>query len=56
MVKTKKFVTVQLPEELMKEVDNTIAHMSYGYRSRAELIKEGTRRLLLELWKYEKSK
>ena len=44
-----KYVTVKIPKNLAKEIDNTIKKRVLGYRSRAELTNEAIRRHLLDL-------
>lgn len=41
-----KYTTVQLPEGIVKEIDEIINDSSYGYSSRAEFVKEAVRDLL----------
>jgi metal-responsive CopG/Arc/MetJ family transcriptional regulator len=42
---------VQLPEDLLNRVDETVKHESLGYSSRAEFIKEAVRLRLEQLEK-----
>ena len=49
--KKKKWMTVQLPEDLLKEVDEIAATPGYGYTSRSEFIKESVRHRIAELEK-----
>lgn len=41
--------TVQLPEELLRRVDEIVSHPEFGYTSRSEFIKDAVRRRLEEL-------
>ena len=43
----KEYTQVRIPKELMKEVEKLLGR--FGFRSRAEIVKEAIRRLLLEL-------
>ena len=43
-----KWKTVQIPEELVNQVDEVIKSGKYGYTSRAELIRAAIRALLAE--------
>ncbi len=45
----KKYVGIALPESLIKQMDKVVKSDKWGYKSRAELAKEGIRRLILEL-------
>lgn len=45
----KKWMTVQLPEDLLKQVDEIAATPGYGYTSRSEFIKECVRLRLQEI-------
>jgi metal-responsive CopG/Arc/MetJ family transcriptional regulator len=49
--KSDEYTTVRLPKELIAEIDEIIRLKIRGYRSRAEFIKEATRRSLEELKK-----
>ena len=42
-VKPGKWKTVQLPEDLIKSVDDLISTEGFGYTSRSEFIKESVR-------------
>jgi metal-responsive CopG/Arc/MetJ family transcriptional regulator len=42
-----KYVTVQLPEELIERVDAFLQDSNWGYRSRAEVVAHATREFLL---------
>jgi metal-responsive CopG/Arc/MetJ family transcriptional regulator len=44
-----KFVSVSIPEELIKEIDKLLEKSRLGYESRPEFIKEAVRRRLEEL-------
>jgi metal-responsive CopG/Arc/MetJ family transcriptional regulator len=44
-----KFVSVSIPEELIKEIDKVLATRKLGYESRPEFIKESVRKRLEEL-------
>ena len=44
----KKWMTVQLPEDLLKQVDEIASTPGYGYSSRSEFIKECVRLRLAE--------
>lgn len=39
-----RYVTIKLPNEIVKEVDKLIG--KHGFRSRGEIVKEAVRRLL----------
>jgi len=43
------FVSVSIPEELMKEIDKILASHKGGYESRPEFIKEAVRKRLEEM-------
>jgi len=43
------FVSVSIPEELIKEIDKILASHRGGYESRPEFIKEAVRKRLEEL-------
>jgi len=45
-VKKERYKIVKLPVELIEEID--LIRESFGYRSRAEFVKEAVRRLLNE--------
>ena len=47
----KTFTTVALPDELIEEIDKIIKSKKFGYRARPELIKEGIRKLIIDLKK-----
>lgn len=42
-----KYVVVKIPRDLVNEMDKLVG--SYGFKSRAEIAKEGIRRLLTSL-------
>lgn len=44
----REYVTVSVPKGLASEIDNVIKEKKYGYKSRAEFIKEAIRKLLSE--------
>ena len=43
------FVSVSIPEELIKEIDKILASHKGGYESRPEFIKEAVRKRLEEM-------
>jgi len=43
------YVTVKIPEELAAEIDRILENRTLGFRSRAELVNQAIRKLLLEL-------
>jgi metal-responsive CopG/Arc/MetJ family transcriptional regulator len=45
---TQKWKTVQVPKELVDQVDEVIKSGKYGYASRAELIRDAIRAFLAE--------
>ena len=45
------YTTIALPDELVGEIDQVIKSKKKGYKSRAELIKEGVRLILEKLRK-----
>ncbi len=49
--KKKKWMTIQLPEGLIQQVDKAIATPGLGYTSRSEFIKESVRMRIAELQK-----
>lgn len=51
--KARKWKTVQLPEDLIKQVDKIAATHGLGYTSRNEFIKESIR---LRIQEFEKAK
>ena len=40
------YTTVKLPKDLIEQVDRVVANESFGYGSRAELVKEAVRNFL----------
>lgn len=44
-----RFVSVSIPEELIKEIDKILASHKGGYESRPEFIKEAVRKRLEEI-------
>lgn len=40
---TNGYITVSIPESLIKKIDNIIESKNFGYSSRAEFIKEAIR-------------
>jgi metal-responsive CopG/Arc/MetJ family transcriptional regulator len=44
-----RYVSVSIPEELIKEIDKILEKSKFGYESRPEFIKEAVRRRLEEL-------
>ena len=44
-----RWKTVQLPEELLRRVDEIVGHPEFGYSSRSEFIKDAVRHRLEEL-------
>lgn len=39
-----KYITIQLPEEFVKEmIEPLLSDLKYGFSSRAEIVKEGVR-------------
>ena len=48
-VKSGKWKTVQLPEDLIKNVDEVISTEGLGYTSRSEFIKESVRLRIQEI-------
>lgn len=51
MFMRKKYVGIALPESLIKRMDEVVKKDRWGYKSRAELAKEGIRKLIIELKK-----
>ena len=49
--KKKKWKTIQLPEDLIKQVDKIASTPGYGYTSRSEFIKESVRQRIQEIEK-----
>lgn len=47
--KKKKWMTVQIPEDLLKQVDEIASTPGYGYTSRSEFIKECVRQRIQEI-------
>lgn len=43
------YSTVRLPEELIKEVDKIVADSKWGFKTRAEFVKEAVRQHLLRV-------
>jgi len=52
MSRQDEYVVVKLPKDLVDEIDRFIGR--YGYRSRAELVKEAVRLLLRQYSLYER--
>ena len=50
----KKYVGIALPIALINRMDEFIKKDRWGYKSRAELAKDGIRRLVSELERYKK--
>jgi len=50
-VKPGKWKTIQLPEDLIKNVDEIISTKGFGYTSRSEFIKESVRLRIQEIKK-----
>ena len=48
------YVTVRIPKELAKEIDEIISSSTLGYRSRAELVNDAVR-LRIELLRFNNS-
>ena len=46
-----KYATVSIPESLTSDIDKVIKKKKKGYSSRAELVRDGVRRILKELSK-----
>jgi metal-responsive CopG/Arc/MetJ family transcriptional regulator len=44
-----RWKTIQLPEELLRRVDELVKRPELGYTSRAELVKDAVRRRVEEL-------
>ncbi len=47
----KKYIGIALPESLIKQMDKVVQDDKWGYKSRAELAKEGIRKLIIDLSK-----
>ncbi len=47
----KKYIGIALPESLIKQMDKIVQDNKWGYKSRAELAKEGIRKLIIDLRK-----
>lgn len=45
----KKYIGIAIPESLIKRMDEIVKSDKWGYKSRAELAKEGIRRLISDL-------
>jgi metal-responsive CopG/Arc/MetJ family transcriptional regulator len=50
-VKPRKWTTIQLPEDLVKNVDEIISTEGLGYTSRSEFVKESVRLRIQEVKK-----
>jgi len=48
------YTTVRLPKELIDEIDAIVKEGKWGYRTRAEFVKEAIRQQLIKL-KYEQN-
>lgn len=44
-----KYTYVGLPMELVKEIDAVIINYRFGYKSRAEFVKDAVRELLIKI-------
>jgi len=44
-----EYITIRIPRELIKRIDKIIDSKQYGYRSRAEFVKEAIREKLFGL-------
>lgn len=42
------YATISLPKSFVRKIDEVVENKEFGYSSRAELIKEAIRKLLLE--------
>ena len=49
----KRYINIALPESLIKKVDYFVKQDEWGYKSRAEVIKEAVRDILIKFSKYE---
>jgi len=49
IIMRKKYVGIALPFSLIKKMDGIVKENKWGYKSRAELAKEGIRTLILKL-------
>ena len=47
----RRYVGIALPDSLIAKMDEIVKSDKWGYKSRAELAKEGIRKLLIELKK-----
>ena len=47
----KKYIGIALPDSLIKQIDKVVNDDKWGYKSRAELAKEGIRKLIIDLKK-----
>jgi hypothetical protein len=52
----KKYRMIGLPEDLYLQCEILVKQGTHGYTSVSELVKDGTRRRLEELWKILESK
>ena len=47
----KKYIGIALPDSPIKQMDKVVKDDKWGYKSRAELAKEGIRKLIIDLRK-----
>lgn len=43
------FISISIPEEMVKEIDKLVENRRYGYTSRADVVADAVRRLMAEL-------
>ena len=43
------YITIKLPEDLVKQIDNVLEQQNLGYASRAELVKDAVRSFLAKM-------
>ena len=49
------FVTIQLPEDMIKLVDEIVDEKTFGFRSRTEFVKEAVRRMYTDYSKLKEA-
>jgi metal-responsive CopG/Arc/MetJ family transcriptional regulator len=50
----RKWRTIQLPEDMLEQVDKIVSTLGLGYTSRTEYIKEAVRLRILDIEKHKK--
>jgi metal-responsive CopG/Arc/MetJ family transcriptional regulator len=46
----RRYTNIALPDDLVEQIDKIIKNKGWGYKSRAEFVKEAVRKLLKEVF------